>query len=294
VGEAVGDDIQRFLDYLIRQYGIGRVILAPFATMAALAGAGIVTGGAVSFVAIGLSLFIAVVFISALSLELRATRQLLIQRGRVLTRYTDRFARSIESYAFQIMDWDEKVVVSKHGDTVLEKRVTIEVGDDELDSVWSWIYARDEVSVAERRRVRIEARGFDENGTQGARYDVTQEWEGRRVRFFIHFEQPARAHQTVRLWIRWEWPRYYSNLLDGDTAVVEWLMHRPTKRIATKIVFDKTCRLREELRITPHQDCPIPTQDRTPDGGIEVNIEYLAITQGNKIGFTLDGSELRR
>lgn len=212
----------------------------------------------------------------------------------MLSRYTARFARSIESYAFQIIDWEEQVVVSKHGDTILEKRVTIEVGDEELYSVWSWIYTRDEVSPSERRRVRVEARGFDENGIPGARYDVTQEWEGSTVRLFIHFEQPAQPHQTVRLWIRWEWPRYYLSLLSGDTAIVEWIMMRPTKRIATRIVFDKTCKLRDVLHITPHQDSHVPTQVTAPDNGIEVAIEYLEIVPGKKIGFTLDGSRPRR
>jgi hypothetical protein len=287
----VWDDLQRFLDYLIKQYGIGRIVLAPFATIAILAGAGLITGGAVSFVATGFGLFVALVLISALSLQLRSTRQLSIQRARVLGRYTERFARSIESYAFQIVDWDERVVVSKHGDTVLEKWVTIEVGDEELDSVWSGIYANGgEVSASERRRVRVEARGFDENGIHGARYDVTQEWEGSRVKLFIHFEQPARPHQIVRLWIRWEWPGYYRNLLSGDTAVVEWLMHRPTKRVAAKIIFDKTCGLREELRITPYQGCPTPTQHRTPDKGIEINIEHLDVVTEVKVGFTVDSS----
>jgi hypothetical protein len=290
----VWEDFQRFLDYLIKQYGIGPVMLAPFGTIAVLAGAGVITGGAVSLAATGLGLFVAVVFISALYVQLRGTRQLLVQRARVLARYTDRFARSFESYAFQIVDWNESVIVGKRGDTVLEKWVTIEVGDEELYSVWSWVYARDEVSAAERRRVRIEARGFDENGTFGARYDVTEQWEGNRVKLFIHFEQPARAHQTVRVWIRWEWPRYYSSLLDGDIAVVEWLMHRPAKRVSTRIVFDRACKLGGELRVTPHQECPVPTQHRTPDDGIEIRIAYFDVTPGAKIGFTLDGSRLRR
>jgi hypothetical protein len=289
----VWDDLQRFLNYLLRQYGISRVLLAPFATIAILVGAGLVTGGTSAFVATGISLFIAVVFISALSLELKATRQLLGQRARVLNRYTDRFSRSIESYAFMIEDWDEKVVVSRHGDTVLERWVTIEVGDEELYSVWSAIYMHGEVSAAERRRVRVESRGFDENGNQGARYDVTQRWDGNRLQIFIHFEQPAQAHQTVRLWIRWEWPRYYKSLLDGDTAVVEWLMHRPTKRVATKITFDQSCGLGHNLRITPYQGAVAPSQARTPDRGLEIAVEYLTVATGSRFGFTLDARSPR-
>jgi hypothetical protein len=292
-GETVWADLQRFLDYLLREYGISRVLLAPFATIGILVGAGLVTGQTSGFVATGISLFIAVVFVSALTLELKATRQLLAQRARVLNRYTDRFSRSIESYAFMIEDWDEKVVVSKHGDTVLERWVTIEVGDEELYSVWSAIYMHGEVSAADRRRVRVEARGFDENGNQGARFDVTKRWDGNRLQLFVHFEQPAQAHETVRLWIRWEWPRYYKSLLDGDTAIVEWLMHRPTKRVATKILFDKSCKLGDDLCITPYQGAIVPSQARTLDKGIEIAAEYLSVTTGMRFGFTLDGRRPR-
>jgi hypothetical protein len=283
------DDLQRFLDYLLREYGISRVLLAPFATIGLLVGVGVVTGQTSAFLATGISLFIAVVFISAQSLELKATRQLLGQRARVLNRYTDRFSRSIESYAFMIEDWDENVVVSKHGDTVLERWVTIEVGDEELYSVWSAIYMHGEISASDRRRVRVESRGFDENGNQGARFDVTKRWDGNRLQLFVHFEQPAQAHQTVRLWIRWEWPRYYKDLLDGDTAVVEWLMHRPTKRVATKITFDRSCKLSDNLRVTPYQGAATPRQAKTLDKGTEIAVEYLSVTTGMRFGFTLDG-----
>jgi hypothetical protein len=293
VGDTVWNDLQRFLDYLLREYGISRVLLAPFATIAILVGAGLVTGRTSAFVATGISLFIAVVFISALSLELKATRQLLGQRARVLNRYTDRFSRSIESNAFVIEDWDEKVVVSRHGDTVLERWVTIEVGDEELYSVWSAIYMHGEVTASDPRRVKVESRGFDENGNPGARHDITKKWDGNRLQLFIHFEQPAQAHQTVRLWIRWEWPRYYKDLLDGDTAVVEWMMHRPTKRVATKITFDPSCKLSDNLRITPYQGAVTPRQARTPDKGTEIAVEYLSVTTGMRFGFTLDGRRLR-
>lgn len=287
------DELQRILDQLIRQYGIGRVLLGPFAAIAALAGAGIITGGAVSLVATALSLFVAVVFISALYLELRATRQLLSQRARVLSLYTNRLVKSIESLAFKIDDWKEEVTVNSHGDTVLEKWVTIEVGDDELHSVWSAIHARREVSEADRRRIRVEARGFNEDGKPGARYDVTQKWVGDRIQLFIHFEQAAAAHETVRIWIRWVWPRYYKGLLEGDTEVVEWLMLRPTKRITTKMTFDKSCKLRSDFNITPRGGSPSPTQTRTPDNGLVITAEYLKVPQDVKIGFMLDRGDLR-
>jgi hypothetical protein len=75
----------------------------------------------------------------------------------------------------------------------------------------------------------------------------------------------------------------------GDTAVVEWMMHRPTRRVATKITFDRSCKLSDNLLITPYQGAVTPSQARTPDKAIEIAVEYLSVTTGMRFGFTLDG-----
>lgn len=288
------DDLQQFIDSLIAKYGVFRVLLAPFGVIGLFAGVGLITTGTASLVAVFLGLFMAVVVIGALSLQLRTTRRLLAERTRIVNLYTGRFARSIESYAYVIEDWDESVTVSKNGDTTLEKWVTIQVGDEDLYSVWSWIYKRNPVGNAERNRVKVEARSFDENRELGARYDVTSAWEGNRVQLFVHFEQPAHAGQIVRIWLRWEWPEYYNGLLAGEIDVVEWLMHRPTKRIATKMLFDTSCKIRSAFHVTPHADCPVPQQTINPDKSLIVAIEYSDVPVDTRIGFRLDGSTVRR
>lgn len=288
------DDVQRFLDFLITQYGVARVIVAPFSLVALLAGVGVIAGGSASFVAVAASLFIAVVIISAISLQLHAKTALLAERARIVNLYTDRFARSIESYAYSIESWDEIVTVKKNGDTALEKWVTIQVGHEDLYSVWSGVHKRGEVSDRQRRRVRVEARGFDENGVLGARYDVTHAWDGNRLQLFIHFEEPASAGEVVRIWLRWEWPRYYKELLDGDIEVVEWSMKRPNKNITTRMIFDRSCGIRNEFHITPYRGCPLPAQSREPDNSLTITVEYIDVPIDVKIGFRLDGREIRR
>jgi len=287
------DDVQRFLDYLITQYGVGRVILAPFSIIGLLAAVGVITGGSVSFIAVGSSIFVAIVFISTLSLQLRRVSELLRERTRVVNLYTDRFVRS-ESRAYTVEDWDEFVTVNRNGDTTLEKWITIRVGDEDLYSAWSWVYKTgiwksSQIGASERRRIKVEARGFDENRNLGARYDVTQEWEDNRLQLFIHFEDTAPAGAIVRVWIRWVWPRYYKALFDGGTEVVEWLMHRQAKRISTTMSFDPKCAPKGNFNISPHTGCPVPAQTRTPDGRVMITAEYLAVPVGVKFGFKLDG-----
>ena len=212
------DDLQRFLDYLITKYGVLRVLLGPFAAIGLLAGAGIITGGGVSLAATAGGIFIALVIITALSLQLRSARHLSAERARIVNFYTQQFAQSDGPYSFTIEDWDERVTINKHGDAVLERWVTIKVEDENLYSIWSGAYTQADVNDAQRRRVKVEARGFDENNGSrilGARYDVTSKWEGKKIRLFVHFERPASAGEIVRIWLRWEWPTYYEGLLNG-------------------------------------------------------------------------------
>lgn len=287
-------DVQEFVDSLITRYGVTRVLLGPVAVISLLTGMGLLTQGTKALLAGSAALFVAVVVISALALQLRAADNLLSERARIVNLYTRRFARHLESYAYAIEDWDERVTIEKNGDTTLEKWATLRIGDEDLYSVWTWIFKRGEVSDAQRRRVRVEARSFDEQGSLGARYDVTQSWGGNRVQLFVHFEHPAKAHSIVRIWLHWEWPRYYKELLSGATDTVEWLMHRPTKRIATTMIFSKTCNLRNDFYITPFEGCIIPSQVRAPDNALSIEVEYLDVPVETPIGFTLDGLALRR
>jgi hypothetical protein len=291
----VWDDLQRFLDYLITKYGVLRVLLGPFAAIGLLAGAGIITGGGVSLTATGASLFIALIIITALSLQLRSARHLSVERARIVNFYIHQFAQSDGPYSFTLEDWDERVTINKHGDAVLERWVTIRVEDEKLYSIWSGAYTQADVNDALRRRVKAEARGFDENnGTRvlGARYDVTSEWEGKRIRLFVHFERPASAGDIVRIWLRWEWPAYYEGLLNGQTDIVEWSMHRPTKHIAGKLIFDKASHAKS-FHITTYAGCPMPKQEPQPDGGLAVSAEYHNVEPETTVGFRIDRGTTR-
>jgi hypothetical protein len=291
----VWDDLQQFLDYLITQYGVLRVLLGPFAVIGLLAGAGIITGGGVSLIATGASLFIALVIITVLSLQLRAARHLAADRAKVANYYIHQFTQIDGPYSFTIEDWDEKVSINKHGDAVLERWVTIKVEDQKLYCIWSGAYTQADVNDALRRRVKAEARGFHENdGSRvlGARYDVTSEWEGKKIRLYVFFERPASAGDTVRIWLRWEWPTYYEDLLNGRTDIVEWSMHRPTKHIAGKLIFDKASHV-EKFHITPYVGCPMPKQELHPDGGLMVSAEYHDIEPETTVGFRIDRGTTR-
>lgn len=298
------DEVQGFIESLLENYGVSRVLLGPFTLIALIAALGLLKGGTAALVGVAVSLFVAVVIITALTLQLRSTRELLAERARIVNLYTERFViRESESYSVE--DWDESVVIAKNGTTKLEKWVTIKVGQDSLYSVWSWIEEAGNskgrnLSESERRGVTFEARSFavqadaSQSRVLGARYDVTREWNGNKLQLFIHFEQPARAGEVVRIWMRWEWPRYYKNLLDGNTGIVDWLMHRPTKRIAIAMTFDQSCKIRADFNITPHRDSNMPIQARGADGSLVVTWEQSDVPVDVKVGFRLDGRQLRR
>jgi hypothetical protein len=287
------NELERFLDSLISQYGIGKVILAPSVLIGTLAGAGIISGGAVSFVATISGLFIAVVVISALSLQLRAAHVLLAERAAIMSLYAGRFTESAQQYAYTIEDWEEKAFVTGSGKTMLERWVTILAADQGLNSAWSGIYragmeATEALSSSGRRRIRFEARSFDENMELGARYDITSKWQDDWLWLFIHFDKPVHPGQIVRIWVRWEWPEYYKGLLIGQPEPVHWIAQRPAKRIAATITFDKDCNLRNGIRVTPYPGSRMPKQIRTPGGQTVISVEYTNVIPQSQMGFRLD------
>lgn len=290
----MGDNVQEFLNSLISQYGIIKVLLAPFAVIGLLVGTGLFAGGAVSVLAVSLSGFVAVVIISTLSLQLKKTHELLAARARVLNLYIDRFAQRPGAYAYTIEQWHESVIVTRGGDTRADKWVVARVGGEHLLSLWSSISQSGQVSDSQRRRVKIEARSFDDHGVPGARYDVTQTWEGNNVFACVHFGQPVLAGSVVRVWLHWEWPEYYKNLLNGDTETIEWAMSRPCERLYSEIRFDKTCKLENGFRVTEFQNCPVPRQSEDAAKATILTTEYENLQPGNKVGFKLDGRVIRQ
>jgi len=289
----MGSEIQRFLDHLITRYGVGRILIAPFVAIGALAGAGIITTGAAPAIAVVCVVFVAVVFMSALVLQLRTTRELLEQRTIFVNYYAQILKRDVTFDSFAIEDWREEVRVTKNGNTVLEKWVTIKIGSNDINFVWSTVWTAYGVDDDNRRQFKAEARRINQDGSLGVRYDVTKIWVSNKVELFIHFGEFVTAHKQLRIWIRWEWPTYYKSLLDGGTATVQWLMRRHVKSVRSRMIFDKSCRIRDNFQISSYDDGIMPGQERMPDGSIEISVEYTDVPVGTRFGFMLDSKEVR-
>jgi hypothetical protein len=290
-------EIEHFIEALLEKYGLWRVLTGPFLVIAVVGGFGLITNrGAASIVAVSFGYFIATVLILYFALKWRSADRQASERARSLTEYAERTMRQNKELSFSITEWDEKAIISKNGDTIIERRITLEVGAQDLHSCWTANYSTSggELSAREKHEVLVQARSISESGELGARYDLTDSWEGTKQRIYIHFERPAPSGSTVRIWVRWSWPAFFRHLLRGGVEQVEWNFHRPMRSLSATMTFDSSCRLKSLFPVTSYPNCPAPTQERNnPDGSLEIRATYNNVAEDTTVGFRLDGSQAR-
>jgi hypothetical protein len=174
-------EVQGFIETLLDRYGLWKVLTGPFALIGMLGALGLATrNNTTSLIAVILSFFFALVLIVFFAYQWRSTSAGMADRARTLTRYAERFIRQADYQAFAITDWRESVTVGRNGDSTIERWITISVGAHELYSCWSANYSTttSELAGSQKRRIKVEARSFDENRQLGARYDVTDDCPG--------------------------------------------------------------------------------------------------------------------
>lgn len=284
-------EIQSFIESLLEKYGLWRVLIGPFLVIGVVGGFGLITNrGAASFVAVMLSFAIAILLIIFLALQWRTLATTLRARDKILTRYADRFVKSSANDTFSIEDWRETAIVGRAGDASIERRITLLAGAEGLYTVCITNYSTsaDELTLSRRRKVKVQARSFNEQDELGARYDLTTNWIGSRQRAFIHFHNPVPANTIVRIWVQCEWPRLCTSVLNGQPSVIEWKFRRDIKRLAATMIFEKYFGVPGPLSITAFQGSVTPNQVVQADRSTVVSVEYLNLPKDSTVGFLVD------
>lgn len=294
--EVMWDDIQGFIESMLEKYGLFKIVIGPYLVVSTLCGLGFLTRSTVvTFIAVALSFLSTLILLVYTSWQWRNSHAVLVERTRTLNRYIDRFVRNLESTAFSIEDWEEKVTVSRHGNTVIERWITIKVGSETLYSIWTANYKASTRPILESHRRRVAAQARDFNGRElGARYDVHDEWRSNKHRLFVHFNEPAEPGEELNLWLRCSWPAFSEDVLAGIASPVEWKLRRPAKRISSTVTFDKSSGVKGAFSIRPHRGSPRPTQEVLPDKSVAITVEYSDVKPGSLVGYTLDGQAARR
>ncbi|MCK2216099.1 hypothetical protein MF672_020180 [Actinomadura sp. ATCC 31491] len=293
----MAEDVRRFIEALITKYGVWRVATGPFLLVPILAALGLVAGGStVSVIAASLTLLISVILVVALAQQLRTERRRRAERDKVITRLVGILAASDKPAPYAYRTWDEHVVVSRHGDTVIDqwKEVVVEQGQ-ELSILWAGTeQSAGRPTETERRKIEVFACNFTDTPQgrrDGADYDLVEVWQENALVIYLPLDQPIQEGRRLKIHITWVWPGFYRHLVEGGRDDVFWLSKRAKlQNLTFSMTFGPSCGLDRELRIRPFPGCPAPRQQLRADRSLVIDGAYGPKGVPPRAGFTLDNS----
>ena len=281
------DRVARTINGFFDEYGIWTVLTVP--PLAALTILGAVVSLPKYRVIVGAALFIfwAIVLFALLLYRLRELAEQARSRSDIINKYSARILAA-DGRKFRQESIEFTYVYSAHGDAVVEQRTNILVdGPLELTLIEQDMGAVQPVN--KRNRVRVEARQINPSGEPGARYDITTEWlSDRNIRTLIHLPNPIPAGQRVRIYTKWTWPRLSPDLLNSGKESFGWQHVQETDLLKVEILFDKSCRLKNEIAVSSFP-ATLATPTQTPVGG-GFKLEWRCDKPPPKatVGFILD------
>ena len=212
-----------------------------------------------------LALVVAVFAVVALGLSRRYMRRELSEAKRVLAGYGKRVKDMQENdrLLFHIVSWHENVMITKHGDTEIQRDLTVRAGSEAVPAIWNLTYRNSDshLSSSVRGRVRVSAYHLNEDGSEGVRIVTIPEWSGQQLRVFLHFSPDLAPNSQVSLRLSITWPKFSADILDGLPEEMRWTFRRQMEEFSSTILMDHTF-LTRDVRVTGFQDSPKPDVTR--------------------------------
>lgn len=288
------DELYALIERLIERYGAWRVALSPLLAVPVLSAVGVIANGhPAAFVALTLALLILLLTAAVLAIQLGNISRAMRRREELIVKFTETVA-SAEPPPYVYGVWDESVVVSSGGDTVIEQWKEVRVRRrSKLSVLWAGeVQTQGRVTDSQRRGVRVSVHDFvrEEDGRRivGAGYDTVLVWQGNALVVYIYLDQPAVAGQVLNLLFLWEWPGFYRDLVNGGRDEVHWERRRSTiDKLNLTMTFDASCYFERSLKVRPMNGCQSPTQTLLPDGSLRIEAQF-GPNLPRVVGFTLD------
>lgn len=260
-----------WLEQLVRRYGLVRILGVLGGIAAILAAVG-VSASEATVLGVAVIVLIAILLVTVMAqyidrVKLYSDRRLAAD---VLDRYAVELRDRQNEHSFETMIWREIQVVSENGDTVIERWLTLRVGSEPLQTLWQRCYQENSrgADFGYQRKVRVEARSFEETGELGVQLPITQTWEGHSIRLFVHFFEAQAPGSEVRIWLRLRWPGYMAEFAKrGAVVPIEWTTRRITGHLALRLELPVRM-AGARVAATPYAGCPQPTQDRVGDSHV--------------------------
>lgn len=278
-------------------YGYKKILGIPTGIVGFLGIFGMFSGhNGIEWAAIIIFLIYPWLIIIILLLDRRLAKRNNRTKSRVLNQYTEQLTESQHSNPdlFEIVEWCEEVDIQRNGDARIFSWLTIRNGNSPIRAFWSRrnkeIYDNSKAMKLPQPDVKVHDFHVDAHGTrkEGKRLMVTQEWDkpGRQIAF-IHFDREIYPKELLRLRIEWNWPRYYDDLIEGDSAPFYWTFRRKIEKLDVQINLDRRCRA-TSITASPISLEVRPTVSQPPRGGIHLHYKLDDPPVNQKFGFYLD------
>jgi hypothetical protein len=304
-GHRMWDNSCMVLDRLIRwtldERGVWKTIVAPVPILGLLTALGLISRESAPTILAIVLIFEALVIVAWLNRKLKQCKQISVanqaqfeeeleSKNKILERYVERILAGPHR-EHKVKNWKHIYTYSLHGDAVIEEWETIVNGPEPLSFTQHTVIASRQLDSNGKSAVTVVANHVNTDGrTLGAAIDqITTKWSNNQeLQATLHFLDQIAPHQTFQYYMKWTWPRLSEHLLTGGVEEFYWTVApNTTEGIAVEIIFDKSCNVKRDLKISAYQDCPEPVQDPY-GGGRKLEWNYPNPLPNVKVGFTLD------
>lgn len=234
-----------WLDEQVRSRGLAKV-LTGLVTLLGIAGIlGTLFG---SFPARAAALV--VVFLIALSTSLflfggrRIARRDISTLSALVRHYTE-VVEKISDVTLEVSRWRQTVEINQRGDAVVTRRITFTPSGGELHYMHLNLsyYGGSRHSDRMRRNVKAVAREISVEEVQGARYRTTLDWiRENELQLSVHFDEPISRGNSVSVEVRWNWPLFSSDLVEGGVETFDVRFSFPVERAEHEVKIRKKSR----------------------------------------------------
>jgi hypothetical protein len=299
------DDFKQFLQQQVARHGPWRVVLAPYSLVPVLGGFAGLFDSRLAFLAAGLALFLwSAIGMLWLAHRLRVERNI----GRDLETLVNSYADLLLGHRpipFRHEHWVDYIVVDRDGNAIIDRYLTVRVVDPDRPPVvlvWVTLYpsTRPLMSAAERGQVTVVAHRFtpingEYVGRPGSAYTTTLRWEpDNRLRVMVHLAKHLQYQDVAHIHLRWQWPRYLRNVIDGGRDFLEWNTTTGIDNLTCTITFAEGCRLGDGLDVEPFPGTPAVRYHKYGSGKIQIDLDGAkAPVGGANVGIYLDATRSR-
>lgn len=279
-----------FLESLIRDLGLVKIMGGLVAAGAILAGLGVVFTQASVVPSAGITV-VALLLLCCL-LQAADRRRLYKRLGDgafVLDRYSAELHSRQTPESFNISEWHEEELVKSNGDAIISRYLTLEVGESPLQTLWCLGYVeKNDRDFRYQAKTHIRAFEFDEDKKIGVEIPTTSSWSDHKVTTFVHFKYDKPPGEIVRVMLRLKWPKYRHNLIcKGLTEQCEWKFRRQADQLCYRLHIDGKAMRSRQAVITPHRSTPHPVH--TSNGHLELTLS--SPTRDKLVGFSIQLSD---